>query len=71
VHGVRYLVVGVEAVIYYGHARLTGDVDFFYDPSEDNVQSLHAVLDHLIANKQASGRPKDLEDLRFLRQVKE
>ena len=27
--GVRYLIVGGEAVIYYGHARLTGDVDFF------------------------------------------
>ena len=24
--GVRYLIVGGEAVIYYGHARLTGTV---------------------------------------------
>jgi len=128
-------------VIYYGHARLTGDVDFFYDLSELNVRSLHAVLgefwrgnipgihdfsqlaekgkiiqfglppnridllntvdgvefeeawpektivdivtgsgtiplfyiglDELITNKQAAGRPKDLEDLRFLRCIKE
>jgi hypothetical protein len=26
---VRYLIVGGEAVIYYGHARLTGDIGFF------------------------------------------
>ena len=29
-HGVRYVIVGGEAVIYYGYARFTGDVDFFY-----------------------------------------
>ncbi len=28
---VKYLLVGGEAVIFYGHARLTGDVDFFYE----------------------------------------
>jgi len=43
-HGVRYLVVGGEAVIYYGHARLTGDVDFFYDESEANATRLFAAL---------------------------
>ena len=26
---VRYLVVGGEAVIFHGYARLTGDMDFF------------------------------------------
>ena len=28
-HKVKYLIVGGEAVIYHGYARLTGDVDFF------------------------------------------
>ena len=28
---IRYLIVGGEAVIYHGFARLTGDVDIFYD----------------------------------------
>jgi predicted nucleotidyltransferase len=41
---VRYLIVGGEAVIYYGFARLTGDVDFFYDRSEDNVKRLFDTL---------------------------
>ena len=34
VHKVRYLIVGGMAVIYHGHARLTGDVDFFYESTK-------------------------------------
>ncbi|MBM3844913.1 MAG: hypothetical protein FJ405_01335 [Verrucomicrobia bacterium] len=138
-HQVRYVIVGGEAVIYYGHARLTGDVDFFYDAGNQNAASLfHALsvfwrnnipgierpeelqeigtiiqfgrppnridllnqidgvsfeeawksriavmlrtkageqpvfylgLAALIRNKEASGRPKDLEDLEFLRKI--
>lgn len=41
---VRYLLVGGEAVIYYGHARLTGDVDFFFDDSDANACSLFKAL---------------------------
>jgi hypothetical protein len=136
-HGVRYVVVGGEAVIYYGHARLTGDIDFFYDMDPANAGALFRSLlefwggnipgvarvedlceegvifqfgrpphridllnridgvdfasawasrrtvaletsagdvplhyvgrERLIDNKQAAGRPKDLEDLAFLR----
>ncbi|NNF57052.1 MAG: hypothetical protein HKN04_02320 [Rhodothermaceae bacterium] len=137
---VHYLIVGGEAVIYYGYARLTGDVDFFYDRSAANAARLFEALlefwggdipgvaeaeeltqpdlvlqfgrppnridllsritgvafaeawaarrelslvsedgvsaplyyiglEHLIANKQASGRPKDLEDLGYLRGI--
>ena len=43
-HGVRYVIVGGEAVIYYGYARLTGDVDFFYDRDVANVRALFAAL---------------------------
>lgn len=137
---VRYLVVGGEAVIYYGHVRTTGDVDFFYDRADDNAQQLYAALNEfwsgtipnlsrweeltqtgmilqfgvvpnridlinqidgvdfaeawpsrltltmvagqaktevhlihkadLIKNKEASGRPKDLDDLNFLRRAR-
>ena len=135
-HSVRYLIVGGEAVIYYGHVRLTGDVDFFYALEPSNLERLFEALtefwdanipgvrdsaelgirdqiiqfglppnridlindvdgiefedawpgrtiatiaslpndqpvyfigvEHLILNKKSSGRPKDLEDLRFL-----
>lgn len=41
---VKYLIVGGEAVIYYGYPRLTGDVDFFYDVNENNVAKLFRVL---------------------------
>lgn len=41
---VRYVIVGGEAVIYHGHARLTGDVDFFFEPLPDNVHRLFGAL---------------------------
>jgi len=43
-HGVNYMIVGGEAVIYYGYARVTGDIDFFYERSEENVLRLFAAL---------------------------
>ncbi len=41
---IKYLIVGGEAVIYYGYARLTGDVDFFYETSIENVTNLFEAL---------------------------
>jgi predicted nucleotidyltransferase len=140
-HEVKYVIVGGEAVIYYGCARLTGDVDFFFGTSKENAQCLYDTLhefwggdipgvdsfeelmepgtilqfgvppnridlvnridcvtfeeswigkttlsmnisgksipvyfiglDQLIANKEAIGRPKDLEDLKYLKKAKE
>ncbi len=43
-HEVRYLVIGGEAVIYYGYARLTGDVDIFHEASRQNAGRLYAAL---------------------------
>ncbi|MHA1370722.1 MAG: DUF6036 family nucleotidyltransferase [Promethearchaeota archaeon] len=43
-HKVKYLIVGGEAVIYYGHARLTGDIDIFYDTSKQNIGNLFEML---------------------------
>jgi len=45
VHKVRYLIVGGEAVIYYGHARLTGDIDIFYESTQENAESLFTALE--------------------------
>ena len=44
-HGVRYLIVRGEGVILHGHARLTGDVDFFYARDHDNLRRLFSALD--------------------------
>jgi len=137
---VRYLIVGGEAVIYHGYARLTGDVDFFFEPFKENAVRLYEALkefwagdipginaleelmeiglilqfgvppnridlmnqisgvtfheawknrirktikraggevpiyfiglDELIRNKKAIGRPKDMEDLKYLTEQK-
>jgi len=44
-HDVRYVVVGGEAVIYHGHARLTNGIDFFYEPTSENAEKLWDALD--------------------------
>lgn len=43
-HSVKYIIVGGEAVIFYGYARLTGDIDIFYELSQANVEKLHQAL---------------------------
>ena len=43
-HNVKYVMVGGEAVIYYGYARLTGDVDFYYESSKENALRLFEAL---------------------------
>lgn len=45
INKVKYVIVGGEAVIYYGYARLTGDVDFFYEASLENTERLYIALD--------------------------
>ncbi len=44
-HEVRYLIVGGEAVIFHGHVRLTGDVDFFFASGGDNADRLFRALE--------------------------
>lgn len=41
---VRYVIVGGEAVIYYGYVRLTGDIDIFFDSTPENVTKLFSAL---------------------------
>ncbi len=43
-HDVRYLIVGGYAVAYYGHPRMTGDIDIFVDVSRENAAKMEAVL---------------------------
>ncbi|MDP3980956.1 MAG: hypothetical protein Q8Q33_06075 [Chlamydiota bacterium] len=44
-NNVDYMIVGGEAVIYYGYARLTGDIDFFYNRENENALKLFSALD--------------------------
>jgi len=41
---VKYVIVGGEAVIFYGYVRLTGDIDIFFDASLKNVKKLYEAL---------------------------
>ncbi len=50
-HDVRYVIVGGEAVIYHGHARLTNGIDFFYEPSVENAEKLWDALDQYWAGE--------------------
>ena len=60
-HGVEYVVVGGEAVIHYGYARLTGDVDVFYGNDEANAGRLFdALLDFWDGDVPGIDRADDL-----------
>jgi hypothetical protein len=48
-HNVKYVVVGGEAVIFHGHVRFTGDVDFFYSDETKNVRALFQALNEFWA----------------------
>lgn len=37
-HGVRYLVIGGNAVIYHGFERFTKDIDILVCPDKENAQ---------------------------------
>lgn len=56
---VRYVIVGGLATVLHGHTRLTLDIDLVVDlePSE--------------AKKAIQARPKDLEDIRRLEQIRD
>lgn len=41
---VKFVMVGGEAVIFHGHVRFTGDVDFFYENSRENSAALFQAL---------------------------
>jgi len=43
-HQVKYVIVGGEAVIFYGYVRLTGDIDIFFEASPKNVKRLYEAL---------------------------
>lgn len=43
-YSVDYLIIGGEAVIYYGYPRLTGDIDLFYRNTDENISALFNTL---------------------------
>ncbi|MFA5803007.1 MAG: nucleotidyltransferase [Melioribacteraceae bacterium] len=43
-HQAEYIVVGGQAVIYYGYIRFTGDLDVWINNTETNAQKMITVL---------------------------
>ena len=43
-HDVKYLVVGGYAVIHHGFPRTTGDLDVWFDATQENAARLHEAL---------------------------
>lgn len=43
-YNVKYLIVGAQAVIYYGYSRLTGDIDIFYSSEDEDLEKIFSVL---------------------------
>ena len=70
-HEVRYLLVGGRAVIYYGHSRMTGDVDIFYERSAENTASVFDALGEFWQGEiPGIDDPEELQedDLQYLQQ---
>ena len=56
------MIVGGEAVIFYGHIRMTGDVDVYYDRSPENATRLYRALEEFWSGEIPGLRnPSDLE----------
>jgi hypothetical protein len=43
-HRVRYMIIGGYALAFYGYPRNTGDMDFWIEPSKENIQNLLDAL---------------------------
>lgn len=62
-HEVRFMIVGGEAVIFYGHIRVTGDIDVYYDREPDNAVRLFSALrDFWHGEIPELGDPSELEN---------
>lgn len=49
--GVSYVLIGGWAVIIHGFPRLTNDIDFLVDSSEDNISKIKYALDRVFNDK--------------------
>jgi predicted nucleotidyltransferase len=45
-HDVKYIILGGQAVIFWGHIRYTGDMDIIIEPSPENAEKLILALLH-------------------------
>jgi hypothetical protein len=64
-NGVRFLIVGGQAAIYYGVRRGTGDLDLLIEPTRENGKKILAAFQQL--NLQVEEiKPEEFEQPLFL-----
>ncbi|MGC8976528.1 MAG: nucleotidyl transferase AbiEii/AbiGii toxin family protein [Candidatus Ratteibacteria bacterium] len=49
--GIQYVIIGGFAMIIHGYPRLTTDIDFFVNPSEENVMRIKKSLFKIFKDK--------------------
>lgn len=65
-NGVRFIIVGGQAAIYYGVRRGTGDLDLLIEPTAQNGEKILKAFHQL--NLQVDEiKPKEFEQSLFLR----
>jgi len=66
-YNVKYLIIGGEAVIYYGNVRVTGDIDFYYKKDTGNTNALYDVLlQFWNGDIPGINEPKDLRQSKYM-----
>ena len=67
----RYLIIGGIAILYYGLARATEDIDLLIDPTPDNVERIKRALSTLPDQAARDLRPQDVAEYAVVRIVDE
>lgn len=68
IYKVKYVVVGGFAVIMHGLPRTTEDIDFFIEPSQENVERLKSALKALYNDISIEEiTPSDIEEYAVIR----
>ena len=67
-HGVKYLLVGAHAVIYYTKPRSTKDIDIWIPPELNNPNNVYTALKKYGAPLEGVS-PKDFSDKKMIYQI--
>ncbi len=67
---VEYVIGGGFAVILHGLPRLTNDIDFFVNPSKENVEKIKTALIEIFNDESINDiKPTDIEEYSVVRYV--
>ena len=68
--GISYVLIGGWAVIIHGFPRLTNDIDFLIDDSEENIRKIKSALEKVFNDKSIDEiSPNDIAEYSVVRYV--